>query len=306
MNRLCSDFIPGKGRVCAIGIFDGVHLGHQILLKEALRISKSHDLLPSVITFHPHPASVVAGISVPLIMPIDMRIRHIKAMGIEDVCVVRFTKAFAGKTAGEFAEGLSSLSVRHIVVGEDFRCGRDNISGAGLKTAFDRRSIGVSFVKNVCLGDERISSQRIRQALRDGNMESAAEMLGRFPIIYGTVKKGRRIGRKLGFPTANLDAENLGVFRKGSYIAKAIVNSRPFWGLLFVGKRPTFNGRKLKAEIYLLNFKDMLYNSPVEIEVVNFIRDEVKFSSIEDLKNSIKRDEHILKEYISTRQGAWF
>ncbi len=298
MNQLCSSFTRGR-RICAIGIFDGVHKGHQALLNEVLARAKKSNLIASVITFFPHPATVIAGIDIPLIMPVEKRVQFLENMGLE-VCAVRFSKNFSKWTAKKFCESLKLIGVEQIIVGEDFRCGKDSASGAFLKSIAEQSGISLSLFQDIILSGERISSQRIRQALRDGNVVEAETMLGRRPTIYGVVKKGRRLGRKLGFPTANFTSDSLNVFKAGVYVAQTHVSGERHWGLLFIGRRPTFNGRSLRAEIYLLNFEEVLYNKEIEVEVVSFIRGEKRFSSVEALKDQIKKDERFLKKFIAT------
>ncbi|MFK7849576.1 MAG: bifunctional riboflavin kinase/FAD synthetase [Akkermansiaceae bacterium] len=274
----------------AMGVFDGVHIGHRTVIQEAINSAQSMGGKAMVVTFFPHPIRVIAPEKAPdtLLATIREKAAVIEDMGADGIVVLPFDKAFAKTQANDFIERLCENDVKSISVGEDWRFGRER---SGDVVALQKMSSEYGFrlnsVRSVMLDGERVSSTRIRQAIRDGNFEAAKRMLGRPYSISGVVVQGRKIGRELGFPTANLRLGELQVPMNGVWAVE--VNGR-YRGVANLGFRPTFNGSERLLEVHLFDFEGDLYGKGLKVVFDKYIREEMKFESKEDLQRQIALD----------------
>ena len=278
-----------------IGVFDGVHRGHQELLQRVRDLACTEAVESLVYTFHPHPARVLNPARAPsLLEPIEDRLGHFAALGMDATLVERFDAAFAATEAERFVDEvlLGCLQARHVVVGEGFRFG---LGGRGdvelLRARAGQQGCQVHAVAPVALEGERISSSRIRDRVRAGDVATAKRLLGRPFSLSGLVMRGARRGSTLGFGTANVQPENETLPAPGVYAAQANGPMGPHRAVVNVGFNPTFGSDVLKVEAHLLDYPGgELYGVTLVLHLVERLRDEQRFSGPEALKAQISRD----------------
>ncbi|MBU4312039.1 MAG: bifunctional riboflavin kinase/FAD synthetase [Candidatus Omnitrophica bacterium] len=279
----------------AIGVFDGVHRGHQKILKRLVREAALSRRKSLVITFFPHPRRVLDPKSnVPSLISLGHRIRLIKDLGVDLLLVVRFKKSIAMMTPEDFIKKIltQKLNIKSLVVGKNFLFGSkgkgDFHSLKKLSKVYGFKLVGIEPVR---LKGETISSTRIRKKIEGGDLKNAALMLGRPVTVLGTVVRGRGIGKKIGFPTANIDPHHEVIPPSGVYAVDVEIYNKNFRGILNIGTRPTFSGDiDPSIEIHIFNFKNKLYGRDLEIIFKRKIRNERRFGSIEALQKQIKLD----------------
>ena len=292
-----SELGHGNRKVClAIGVFDGIHLGHQQIIRQTIADARLHDALAVVITFDRHPNSVVAPDRVPqLIYSPSQKIEAIKLLGADAMWEIHFDREFSQMTGEAFISGLfrDFGKIQSICVGADFVFGhRRSGNVALLKKLAPELGFQVHGLAAVSLDGQVVSSTRIREAIRAGNFDAASQMLGRPYTICGKVVAGDRFGRQMGFPTANLDVTGMTLPPNGVYAAATLISGKFYQAALNIGLRPTLNSSvpQLRVEAHLLDFEGDLYGSEIEIEPGQKLRDERKFSSQDDLRHQIGLD----------------
>lgn len=278
----------------ALGVFDGVHLGHQAVIAEAIGAARRQGGLGGVLTFDPHPIQVIAPAKAPaaLLATLDHKAHIIAGLGAEIFVPLPFDQSLADLTAAAFLDRLLAARVRTVAVGEDWRFGRGRTGDvAFLREEARRRDFRLIAVPPVMVDGERISSTRIRQAIRDGNLADAARMLGRPAAVAGTVVEGQKLGRRLGFPTANIALGAVQLPPDGVWAVRVrIGDDPPLAGVANLGVRPTVGGSDRVLEVHLLDFSGDLYGRGVEVSFVAFIRGERKMPSLEVLREQITAD----------------
>ncbi len=274
----------------ALGVFDGVHIGHQAVIARAVDAARKDGGKAFVVTFSPHPIRVIAPEKAPasLLATLDEKAAVVKELGVEGLLVIHFDMAFAKMDAEEFVRKLLAADVRTIAVGEDWRFGSKRSGDvAMLRRMGGELGFQLEAVPPVMWDGERISSTRIRQAIRDGNFDAVEEMLGRPYELSGTVIEGRKLGRELGFPTANLHLGERQTPRDGVWAVK--VNG--LWeGVANLGTRPTVDGSERLLEVHLFDFSGDLYGKELRVRFGKFLRTENKFGSVEELREQIGKD----------------
>jgi riboflavin kinase/FMN adenylyltransferase len=275
--------------VIVIGNLDGVHRGHQAVLRQARAIASARGLSTVVLTFDPHPNQVLRGAAPPRLATLERRVELLHRHGADRVVVEPFTPELAAFTPERFARELlfERLSARAVVVGQNFRFGANRAGDLDALRAFGD-TLGFEVVAAEVAGDERgpFSSTRVREAIARGDLDEATHILGRRHSLSGVVEGGDRRGRTIGFPTANLGGvvEVLPPF--GVYAVFA--DDRP--GVMNLGVRPTVDGKSLRVEVHLFDFDADLYRWPMRVHLVKRLRDEKKFSGLEELKAQIEAD----------------
>lgn len=288
---------PGEQAVCvALGFFDGVHLGHQQVIRQMLAEARQHEALGVVITFDQHPNTVVAPQRVPpLIQTLQQKLRSLKALAPDAIWLMRFDRALSRLSPEPFVQQLRNglPRLRSIYVGANFRFGHRRAGDVALLQVLGQRfGFAVHGLSVLALDGSVISSTRIRQAVAAGRLEAAAQMLGRPYALAGRVVRGDGLGRQLGFPTANLDTTGLVLPPRGVYAARCEVDHRPYRAVLNIGTRPTITPRaeRLRVEVHLLDFSGELYERELEVVVLGKLRDEQQFPSPEALRRQIEAD----------------
>jgi riboflavin kinase/FMN adenylyltransferase len=292
-----NELAPGRRKIClAIGVFDGVHLGHQQIIRQTVTDARQHDALALVITFDRHPNTVVAPDRVPsLIYSLWQKQRAIESLGTDTLLQIHFDETFSRQTGEDFIRGLARDlgMIQSVCVGADFVFGHQRSGNVALlKELGDELAFVVHGLAAVSLDGQIVSSTRIREAIRSGNLDAASQMLGRPYAISGRVIEGDRVGRQLGFPTANLDVTGLVLPPNGVYAGLARVGTNSRHVALNIGFRPTVISAapQLRVEAHLLDFSGDLYGQELEIEVGDRLRDEKKFASAMELRAQIGRD----------------
>jgi riboflavin kinase / FMN adenylyltransferase len=287
----------GARKVClAIGFFDGVHLGHQQIIRQTIADAGQHDALTLVITFDRHPNTVVAPDRVPpLIYSLPQKLRTIASLGTDTLLLIHFDKAVSEQPGEAFIRGLSRDlgRIQSLCVGANFTFGHKRDGSVPLlKKLGEELNFTVHGIAAVSLDSQPVSSTRIREVIRSGDFDAASEMLGRRYALTGRVVHGDQIGHKLGFPTANLDTSSLLIPPNGVYAAHATVRGQTHRAVLNIGYRPTLNqpAEQLRVEVHLLDFDGLLHDEEMEVTFADKLRDEKKFASLDELKTQIARD----------------
>ena len=280
----------------AIGVFDGVHRGHQAVISTSADHARATSGTPVVVTFDPHPEKVLRPVAAPhLLTATEHKIALIRALGVEHLLIISFDKQFAATEPEDFVEKLVAHSkpLREICVGHEWSFGKnrrgnlDLLKRLGAKSNFD--VVGIPPVK---INGAVVSSTAIREAIEKGDLTKAAEMLGREYTILGTVTRGDNLGKKIGFPTANLSAHSEQFPPNGVYAAEARIEGELRRGVINLGVRPTVSSGKSERvlEIYLFDFDRDIYGRDVEVRFSKFLRPEKKFETLDALVQQIRQD----------------
>ena len=296
------EYNESKSSVVTIGTFDGVHKGHQKIFKKVINASKQSNLSSVVLSFFPHPRIILNKYNdIKMIDTLDEKIDHLEKIGIDHLIIHPFDKKFSLLSADQFIKEylVEKLKLKHIVIGYDHRFGKGREASV---TDLKEYSREFNFVVDEIDAQEiekiAISSTKIRNSINAGDLKTTKTYLGRFFNITGKVVKGDGLGKQINYPTANISIEeNYKIIPKdGVYYIKTRIDNKLFNGMMNIGHRPTIGAKEKSIEVYLFNFDRDIYDKIISIDVVEKIRDEKKFSSIEALKTQLARDEeHCLK-----------
>jgi riboflavin kinase/FMN adenylyltransferase len=281
--------------VLAIGNFDGVHLGHASLLRRLAEVAGSSGLAPTVLSFEPHPREFFAPASAPArLTTLREKLELLAECGATQAMICPFNAAFAALSADEFIEQVlvRGCQVKHLIIGDDFRFGRGRIGDfALLQAAGQRFGFTVEAMGSVTVDGERVSSSAVRQALAAGNMERAALLLGRPYIIDGQVSHGDKVGRQLGFATANIRIRHNPLPMTGVFAVEVRgLGEQPLPGVANLGIRPTVGGTRPLLEVHLFDFDRDIYGAHISVRFVHKLRDEQRFPNFDALKAQIAAD----------------
>ena len=283
-----------KGAVLALGNFDGIHLGHQKIIGKVMDRARATGGSSVVYTFDPHPMKVVAPHKpTPLIMTLCEKEHVLEDLGLDYLVLAEFDKEFAAKDPRAFIEEVlvDSLNVKEVWVGHDYSFGR----GKAGKVEFLRdlgREFGfsVNVVPPYKRGGEIVSSSRIRGLISKGDVKGASKLLGRNLIIRGYVVHGKSLGKGIGFPTANINVISEVMPKMGIYAVYAVLKGISYPGVINIGTAPTFGGTSVTFEVHIFDFDHNIYNRKIDIELVERLRSERTFGSVDDLVEQIKDD----------------
>ena len=301
-------FSPQKETLLTIGVFDGLHLGHKHLISKLLDQAHKQNLLSGVVTFRQHPRELLSPkIKIPSLCDIAERERLLKNEGVDIVATLTFNRELAQLGARDFAGVLQKyLKMRGLVIGPDFVLGKNREGNADkLRSLGEEMGFSVTIVAPKKINGEAASSTAIRQALADGDMKKVKRLLGRPFSIHGKVVHGEHRGAGLGFPTINLRIDGkMAMPPDGVYAAWAHIEGRRFQAVTNIGKNPTFGDNLDRTvESFILNYTGDVYNKEIKIEIIQRLREEKRFDSIEELKKQIAEDVKTGVEILNT-QGS--
>jgi len=298
-------FTTQQPTVLTIGTFDGVHLGHQKIIERVVTTARQEGLLATIFTFFPHPRMVVQhDKSLKLIHTLEEKKQLLQRLGVDLLVVQPFNEAFAQLTAEEFVSTIlvQHLNVKKVIIGYDHRFGRNRTANIndmrlfGEKYGFAVEEISVQEVDEVS-----VSSTKIREALNKGDVTTAEHYLGTPYSLTGTVVHGLKLGRTLGYPTANIQVtEDYKLIPKdGVYAVYSYIDARKVYGMMSIGKNPTIEGKGASIEVYFFDFNGDLYDRELTIYFVKYLREERKFSSVALLKKQLQDDETTARKAIA-------
>jgi riboflavin kinase/FMN adenylyltransferase len=291
-------------KVFALGFFDGVHLGHQALLQACCALAQQLNCETAAITFEKHPHSLFAEQVPPLLSTLQDRQRLLTQYGMDHVYAYPVTKEVMGKPWETFLEELRKCGAAGFVCGDDFRFGyRGEGTAQRLQEFCAQRRIPCVVVPEQTQNGKRISSTLIRSRIENGDMESATRLLGHAHVLTGTVVHGHQLGRKLGFPTANLLLpENVTVPKFGVYACYAVIDGVRYPAVTNVGTRPTVEGTGITVEPWILDFQGDLYDRQIMLEFYRFLRPEMKFPDLASLQQEILHNAEETQTYLKDRE----
>lgn len=291
--------------VVTIGTFDGVHIGHQKIIKRLINKGKKEGLKSVILTFFPHPRMVLQKDSnIKLINTIDERSEILNALGLDYLLIKKFTKEFSRLSAQDFVKNLlvDKLHAKKVIIGYDHRFGRNRKADINdLKTFGDTFGFEVEEISVQDINDVAVSSTKIRKALDEGDIAKANSYLGYNFMLNGTVVKGKGLGKQFQYPTANLEIKEdyKLIPKQGAYIVSSVIDDVLVYGMMNIGMNPTVNGNKETIEVHFFNFNEDIYNKKIQINLLQFIRDEQKFESVEALLKQLAKDREMALVYIA-------
>lgn len=307
-----------RGAAIALGNFDGVHLGHQTVIARAFDLAQAYDSAVGILTFEPHPRAFFRPDQPPFrLTPFRIKMRVLQAlgqdrdMGLDFVCCLAFDQHLAGMSARDFAQAVlhDGLNAAHIVVGEDFCFGKGRSGNVQtLKAIGQELKFGVDAVSAAVDGKGAVHSSTLaREHLQAGRPQAAAAILGRAWEIAGRVEHGQKLGRKLGFPTANIMLGDYLLPKLGIYAVRAAIDEtdHPAWidGVASLGYRPTVGGQEIQFEVYLFDYSGDLYGRHLRVALLEFLRPELKFPGLDELKAQIAADCDQARQFLAHYQG---
>src|SRR3990167_7142050 len=309
LTRSLTNIIPAQqGGVVTIGNFDGVHLGHQALLRETVEKAQELQVPSLVMTFEPHPFEFFGGekTTIPRLTRLREKFLALQGCGIDHVLIIPFNHALTVKSASNFVEEYLYQSLRplHVMVGDDFHFGSKRQGDIHLLTELGRQyGFTASAMPTLKIDGERVSSTRVRKVLHEGDHQLVRRLLGRPYSMQGRVRHGEQLGRQWGFPTANILLHRAKTPLMGIYTVLVHgLADQPLPGAANLGVRPTVNGTRTLLEVHLLDFNQQIYGRYVEVEFCKKLRDEVRYPTIELLKEQIAKDVAISRHYFQ-KQG---
>ncbi len=304
-TRLADIKKPFAHACVTIGNFDGVHLGHQLLFSEVVRLAHLHHGTSVAVTFDPHPLKVLRPGGIRLISTTRQKIELIETAGIDVLVVIPFEMDFAAITAEHFVDDIlvGTIGVRELVVGYDYAFGRGRRGNIDfLKERGREGGFPVTVIDACYEGGMLVSSTKIRELVAAGRMRDVRRLLGRYYQIRGEVQRGRqRGGRVVGFPTANLKISEEDLCpKRGVYVTQVVYDGKCYGGVSNIGYNPTFGGDRLVAETHIFDFDDDIYGRPIKINLLRHLRGEKKFSGPDELASQIRRDIEVAQKVLES------
>jgi riboflavin kinase/FMN adenylyltransferase len=304
-----NEFHSDKKTIVTIGTFDGVHLGHAAILKKLTQNTQNETFESTVLTFFPHPRMVLQGKSdLKLLNTINEKIELLEKIGIDNLIIHPFDEKFAELNAEAFVSTIlvDHLRVQKIIIGYDHRFGKnrtaniDDLISFGAQYGFEVEQISAQEIDEIS-----ISSTKIRTALEEGDIQLANEYLGYSYFLSGTVVKGKQLGRTIGFPTANISLEEdyKLVPQNGVYVVQAEIDSKSIYGMMNIGFNPTVQGKQKTIEVHLFDFDTDIYNRKIQVAILQRIRSEKKFESIELLTKQLEEDRSFSRNYLQNLEN---
>ena len=293
--------------ILTIGTFDGVHLGHQKIIKALVEEARNKKLLANVLTFFPHPRMVLQkDAQIKLIDTLAEKETFLRKLGVDTLIIHPFSKEFSRLSALEFTRDIlvNQLKIAELFIGYDHRFGKNREATVADLTSFGKTyDFKVNIIPAQDVSAITVSSTKIRTAISDGDFTKVVDFLGRFFQLSGTVSKGQSLGRTINFPTANLliDSQHKIIPPKGVYLVSIFHKQNQYYGMMNIGTRPTLNGDKQTIEVHIFEFDENIYDSTLTINLIEKIRDEQKFESLGALKKQLIKDKEICKRTLSLK-----
>ena len=300
-----SNFKSTNKTFVTIGTFDGVHIGHQKVIKKLIKSAKNNNATAVLLTFFPHPRMVLQkDVDIKLINTIEERTKLLENLGLEILVIHEFSKEFAKLSALEFVRSVlvNTLNISRLVIGYDHHFGKNREGNfEQLQEYGHTYSFKVRKISQKEISDITVSSTKVRNAIEKGEIIKANSYLGYNFMLTGIVVEGKNLGEKIGFPTANLHiAETYKLIPKtGAYIVKSKIQNKIIFGMMNIGFRPTVSGKNQTIEVHFFNFDSRIYGEKIQIEVLKFLREEHKFDSVEALKMQLAKDKKTSENYIN-------
>jgi riboflavin kinase / FMN adenylyltransferase len=291
------EFKKLENAVVTSGTFDGVHLGHQKIINRLNEVAKLTDGESVVITFYPHPRSVISPDNqiVRLLSTLDEKIELLEKSGVNNLLIIPFTREFSELSSEEFIQKIliQTIGTKTLVIGYDHRFGKNREGGFDyLKLNKEKYGFNIEEISRQDIENVAVSSSKIRKALQEGDVPSADHFLGRNYSLSGVIVKGKQLGRTIGFPTANIQVREIAklIPSDGVYAVKVYYNEKVFGGMLNIGNRPTVDGTFQTVEVNIFDFNQEIYGENLTVEFLQKIRNEQKFNGLDELKGQIAKD----------------
>lgn len=296
------DYSSQKPLALSLGMFDGIHLGHQSIINQLLKKGNESDYETAILTFWPHPRFVFnPNEDLKLLNTVEEKSQLIEKLGIDYLFLKEFDENFRNLTGEEFVKQIlvEKLNVKYLIVGYDHSFGKNKSGNFELLQKLSKElDFEVEQMEAINIHNKTISSTKVRNALLDGKIKDANEMLGYAYSLTGKVVDGKKLGRTIGFPTANIETETIKLLpQKGAYIVEVWHKDQFYKGMLSIGTNPTVNGEKLTVEVNILNFNEDIYNQKIKIVFRDFLHEEIKFESLEKLIERLEEDQKITENF---------
>lgn len=297
------EVINVENTVVTIGNFDGIHKGHIKLIKEAVKEAKTKNYKSVVFTFENHPMRYFRADSIKHIITNEEKVKIFKDLGVDIVFMIPFDEYMTKISATDFVKTIlhEKLKCKMVIVGHDFTFARNKEGNASLLESLGKKyNMKVKVIEPIKIKGRRVSSSYIRNLINNGNVSEIKDFLGRNYFLEGEVIHARKIGRTIGFPTANLKAEDkLIIPKNGIYAVKVYIKNKVYYGATNIGYNPTVNGKALSIETNIIDFDEEIYGEIIKVEFLDRIRDEKKFNSLDELKSQLRKDVNfVYKKYV--------
>lgn len=289
-------------KVLSLGMFDGVHVGHISIINQLKKIAKEKNFETALLTFWPHPRKIFnPNDELKLLNTLDEKIHLLENAGVDTLFLKAFDEEFRNLNGEEFIRQIlvETLHVKYIIIGHDHVFGKNKSGNFELLQNLSKE-LGYEVVQMEAIkeGDFNISSTKIRTCLANGNITGANKMLGYHYPVSGKIAHGKKLGRTIGYPTANIEVDELKLLpKKGAYIVEVYIDNQFHKGMLSIGTNPTVNGKKLTVEVYILDFDQDIYGKTITVKFRDFLHEEIKFESLEKLIERLDEDKKLTEEF---------
>jgi riboflavin kinase / FMN adenylyltransferase len=300
--REFENYTENTPKVLSLGMFDGVHFGHISIINLLKSVAQENNLETAILTFWPHPRKVFnPNDEIKLLNTLNEKLNLLENANLDVVFLKSFDENFRNLTGEEFVRQIlvQKLNVKHIIIGHDHVFGKNKSGNFELLQKLSKElDFVVQQLDAVKEGEFNISSTKIRNYLANGNIIGANKMLGYHYSVSGKVIDGKKLGRTIGYPTANIEVDELKLLpKKGAYIVEVYVKNKFYKGMLSIGTNPTVNGDKLTVEVYILDFNEDIYGDEITVKFRDFLHEEIKFESLEKLIERLDEDKRLTKEF---------
>lgn len=300
--REFENYTENTPKVLSLGMFDGVHFGHISIINLLKSVAQENNLETAILTFWPHPRKVFnPNDEIKLLNTLNEKLNLLENANLDVVFLKSFDENFRNLTGEEFIRQIlvQKLNVKHIIIGHDHVFGKNKSGNFELLQKLSKElDFVVQQLDAVKEGEFNISSTKIRNYLANGNIIGANKMLGYHYSVSGKVIDGKKLGRTIGYPTANIEVDELKLLpKKGAYIVEVYVKNKFYKGMLSIGTNPTVNGDKLTVEVYILDFNKDIYGDEITVKFRDFLHEEIKFESLEKLIERLDEDKRLTKEF---------